>query len=168
MSVAFRIRCCLCAKNIPLAGDIVALDGEWQRRYPDMRGILACERCVIDYGWNCCTTAAGGFVDGHVAAPEGEVDVDSWSHHLGRGTHRALVQVHPQSGLLQGAKAYLRSIAARDTDSEYVGMLRTVIQEWDEQRRQQQLDQPADRAAPVGQRPDGRWPPVADGWAQSG
>lgn len=47
-----------------------------------MRGTLACERCVIDYGWNCCTTTKGGFIDGHVAAPEGEVDVDSWSHHL--------------------------------------------------------------------------------------
>ncbi|MEU8622652.1 hypothetical protein [Streptomyces sp. NPDC048623] len=135
MSVAFRIKCCLCAKNIPLAGDVIALDGEWQRRYPDMRGTLACDRCVSDYGWNCCTTAEGGFVDGHIAAPEDQVDDGSWSHHLERGTHRALVQAHPRSGLLQGAEVYLRSIAARDTDSEYVDMLRTVIQEWDEQQR---------------------------------
>ncbi|WP_333736210.1 hypothetical protein [Streptomyces sp. IBSBF 2806] len=135
MSVAFRIRCCLCAKNIPLAGDVVALDGEWRRRYPDMRGTLACERCVIDYGWNCCTTVGGGFVDGHVAAPEGQVDVDSWSHHLERGTHRALVQCHPRSGLLQGAEAYLRSVAARKgIDPEHAAMLRKAIQEWDEQR----------------------------------
>jgi hypothetical protein len=100
MSIAFRIRCCL-------------LDGEWQRRYPNMRGTPACERCVIDYGWSCCTTNEGGFVDGHVAAPEDEVDVDSWSHHLERGTHRALAQCHPRSGLLQGAEVYLRSVATR-------------------------------------------------------
>ncbi|MFE2320463.1 hypothetical protein ACFXC8_46865, partial [Streptomyces sp. NPDC059441] len=111
----------------------LALDGEWQRRYPNMRGTLACERCVIDYGWNCCTTTEGGYVNGHVAAPDGEVDVDSWSHHLERGTHRALVQCHPRSGLLQGAEAYLRSVATRKgTDPEFAAMLRTVIQEWDE------------------------------------
>ncbi|MGV9942403.1 hypothetical protein [Streptomyces sp. NPDC003401] len=95
MSVAFRISCCLCRKNIPARRDVIALAGEWQRRYPNMRGTLACERCVIDYGWNCCTTTKGGFIDGHVAAPEGEVDVDSWSHHLERGTHLALVTLYP-------------------------------------------------------------------------
>ncbi|MFI0091849.1 hypothetical protein [Streptomyces bobili] len=41
MSVAFRISCCLCRKNIPLAGDFITLDGEWQRRYPNMHGTLA-------------------------------------------------------------------------------------------------------------------------------
>ncbi|MGW1597559.1 hypothetical protein [Streptomyces sp. NPDC002343] len=51
-----------------------------------MRGTLACEWCVIDYGWNCCTTTKVGFIDGHVAAPEREVGVDSWSYHLERGT----------------------------------------------------------------------------------
>ncbi|MEV7160244.1 hypothetical protein AB0N77_37500 [Streptomyces misionensis] len=143
MSVAFRISCCLCRKNIPLAGDVIALDAEWQRRYPDMRGILACARCVSDYGWTCCTTTEGGFVDGHVAAPEDQADIDSWSHHLERGTHRALVQARPRAGLLQGAEAYLRSIAARNTDSEYVVMLRAVIQEWDEQRSTTDVPQPA-------------------------
>ncbi|MCX4658582.1 hypothetical protein OG701_04895 [Streptomyces uncialis] len=34
MSVPFRIRCCLCARNIPLAGDAHLLDAAWQRRYP--------------------------------------------------------------------------------------------------------------------------------------
>ncbi|MGM0361684.1 hypothetical protein ACNFRX_16945 [Streptomyces griseoaurantiacus] len=42
MSVAFRISCCLCRKNIPLAGNAIAR--EWQWRYPNMRGTLACER----------------------------------------------------------------------------------------------------------------------------
>lgn len=135
MSVAFRIRCCLCAKNIPLAGDVIALDGEWQRRYPNMRGTLACERCVIDYGWNCCTTAGGGFVDGHVAAPEGEVDVDSWSHHLARGTHRALVLTYPRSGLLQGAEAYVRWRAGdKHTRPEVAARLGEALAEFDAQQ----------------------------------
>ncbi|MFD9114644.1 hypothetical protein [Streptomyces bottropensis] len=134
MSVAFRISCCLCRKNIPLAGDVIALDAEWQRRYPDMHGTLACERCVIEYGWNCCTTTKGAFVDGHIAAPEDQVDVDSWSHHLERGTHRALVLAYPRSGLLQGAEPYLRWRAGhKGTAPEIAAMLRTVIQEWDEQ-----------------------------------
>ncbi|MEV7711216.1 hypothetical protein [Streptomyces sp. NPDC088270] len=62
--------------------------------HPRLRG------CVIDRGWNCCTTTRGGFVDGHVAAPEDQVDVDSWSHHLERGIHRALVNLYPRSGQL--------------------------------------------------------------------
>lgn len=144
MSVAFRIRCCLCAKNIPLATDVIALDGEWQRRYPDMHGTLACERCIGAYGWNSCTQPAGGFVDGHIAAPEGRIDIDAWCHHLNRGTHRALVTLHPLSGLLQGAEPYLRSLAARSgTNPEIAAMLRTVIQEWEEQHRHPVPSQPA-------------------------
>ncbi|MFG3042921.1 hypothetical protein ACGFYZ_39080 [Streptomyces sp. NPDC048330] len=132
MSVAFRIKCCLCAKNIPLAGDVVALDGEWQRRYPDMLGTLACERCVIERGWNCCTTTEGGFVDGHVAAPEDEVDVDSWSHQLARGTHRGLVVGYPRSGLLQGAEPYLRWCAGdRHTPPELAARLNAALAEFD-------------------------------------
>ncbi|MFI5823733.1 hypothetical protein ACIA8I_32295 [Streptomyces rishiriensis] len=135
MFVAFRFTCCLCRKNIPLARDVIALDDERQRRYPNMRGTLACERCVIDYGWNC------GFVDGHVAAPEDEVD--SWSHHLERGTHRAPMQCHPRSGLLQGAEAYLRSVATRKgADPEFAAMLRTVTQEWHEQHSATGAPQP--------------------------
>lgn len=132
MPVAFRIRCCLCAKNIPLRGDVVALDGEWQRRYPDMVGTLACERCVIDRGWNCCTADRGGFVAGHIAAPEDQVDVDSWSHHLDRGTHRALVNLYPRSGLLQGAEPYLRWLASdRYTLPEVAARLREALEEFD-------------------------------------
>ncbi|WNI27297.1 hypothetical protein [Streptomyces sp. ITFR-16] len=143
MSVAFRIRCCLCTKNIPLAGDVIALDGEWQRRYPNMRGTLACERCVIDYGWNCCTTTQGGFVDGHVAAPEGEVDVDSWSHHLERGTHRALVTLYPRSGLLQGAEPYLRSLAnRRGTLPEVAARLGAALDGFDAQHSRTGTPQP--------------------------
>jgi hypothetical protein len=132
VSVAFRIRCCLCRNNIPLAGDAIALDGEWQRRYPDMHGTLACERCVIDYGWNCCTTTGGAFVDGHIAAPEDNVDVDSWSHHLERGTHRALVQAYPRSGLLQGAEPYLRWLADhKHTRPDVAATLSEALTEWE-------------------------------------
>ncbi|MFF2852954.1 hypothetical protein ACFVT5_42730 [Streptomyces sp. NPDC058001] len=89
---AFRIRCCLCRKNIPLTGDVIALNGEWQRRYPDMLGTLACERCFIDCGWNFCTVTQGGFVAGHIAAPEDQADVDSWSGFVsGSGQRLSLV-----------------------------------------------------------------------------
>ncbi|MFD9813299.1 hypothetical protein [Streptomyces sp. NPDC059080] len=144
MSVAFRIRCCLCRKNIPLAGDAIALDGEWQRRYPDMLGTLACERCVIDRGWNCCTTTQGGFVDGHVAAPEDQVDVDSWSHHLERGIHRAMVVAYPHSGLLQGAEPYLRWLAGdRYTLPEVAARLGAALGEFDAQHSGTRTPQPA-------------------------
>ncbi|MFF1561754.1 hypothetical protein [Streptomyces sp. NPDC058279] len=130
MPTAFRITCCLYRKEIPLARDVV-LDGEWQRRYPKMRGILACERCVIDYGWNCCTKTVGGFVDGHIAAPQDQVDIDSWSHLLERGTYRALVALHPRSGLLQGAEPYLRSLASRKLSEPLAPRLRPALDEWD-------------------------------------
>ncbi|MEW1551862.1 hypothetical protein [Streptomyces tsukubensis] len=132
MSVAFRIRCCLCGRNIPLAGDAVVLDAEWQRRFPDMNGTIACETCTSRNGWNCCIGRQGAFVDGHIAAPEGIVDVDCWSHILDRGTHRAAVLCHPRSGLLQGAEPYLRSVAARrGTRPDVAAELRAVLQEWD-------------------------------------
>ncbi|MEU6053141.1 hypothetical protein ABZ829_22240 [Streptomyces xanthochromogenes] len=131
MSISFRIRCCLCAKNIPLAGDVIAVDAEWQRRYPKMRGILACERCVIDYGWNCCTKTAGGFVDGHIAAPPEQVDMDSWSHLLERGTHRALVALYPQAGLLQGAEPYVRSLASRKVSPRLAARLTEALGDFD-------------------------------------
>jgi len=144
VSVAFRIRCCLCRKNIPLAGDVIALDGEWQRRYPDMHGTLACERCVIDRGWNCCTTAHGAFVDGHIAAPEDNVDVDSWSHHLERGTHRALAVAYPRSGLLQGAEPYLRWLAHhKHTRSDVAATLREALTEWEAQPGRAETGHPA-------------------------
>ncbi|MEU6895881.1 hypothetical protein ABZ934_29790 [Streptomyces sp. NPDC046557] len=135
MPTAFRITCCLYRKKIPLARDVVALDGEWQRRYPKMRGILACERCVIDYGWNCCTKTVGGFVGGHIAAPQDQVDIDSWSHLLERGTYRALVALHPRSGLLQGAEPYLRSLASRKLSEPLAPRLRPALDEWDAAQR---------------------------------
>ncbi|GHB31054.1 hypothetical protein [Streptomyces chryseus] len=132
MSVAFRISCCLCRKNIPLTGDVFALDAEWQRRFPAMVGTLACRSCAMGTTWRC-TSRDGSFVDGHIPVADGPC-FDAWNHVSSPGTHRGMVQGHPRSGLIQGAGAYLRSVAARkDTVPEYAAMLRTVIQEWDEQ-----------------------------------
>ncbi|MFI1583792.1 ATP-binding cassette domain-containing protein [Embleya sp. NPDC020630] len=67
VSVArFRLACCLCRKPIPLSTDVYALDAEWQRRYPHMRGILACRRCALSTGWSSCEVAAGVCADGHI------------------------------------------------------------------------------------------------------
>ncbi|WP_411152622.1 hypothetical protein [Streptomyces sp. A30] len=128
MSVAFRIRCCKCGKNIPLAQDIYELDQEWQRRFPSMTGTLACPRCALHTHW-LCTNRDGSYVDGHIAAAPD--CFDAWSHVSPPGTHRARVLSSPRSGLLQGAEAYLRSAATRK--GTHAAMLRTVIQEWDEQ-----------------------------------
>ncbi|MFF1445941.1 hypothetical protein [Streptomyces sp. NPDC058295] len=58
--------------------------------------------------------------------------------------HRFAHGCHPRSGLLQGAEAYLLSVATRKgTDLEFAVMLRTVIQEWDEQHRGTGAPQPA-------------------------
>ncbi|MEU9116163.1 hypothetical protein AB0D04_31465 [Streptomyces sp. NPDC048483] len=79
-----------------------------------------------------------GFVDGHIAAAEGVVDVDFISHVLERGTHRALVVAHPRSGMLQGAEPsraepHLRWLAGhKHTLPDAAATLREVIQERDD------------------------------------
>ncbi|NEA68645.1 hypothetical protein [Streptomyces sp. SID12488] len=83
---------------------------------------------LIDYSWNSCTTTEGGFVDGHVAAPEGEVDADSLeSPPEPRHPPRA-GELYP----LQGAEPYLRSLANR---KDVVARLRTALAEWEEAQR---------------------------------
>ncbi|MYU01464.1 MULTISPECIES: hypothetical protein [unclassified Streptomyces] len=47
MPAPFRLTCCRCRRLIPLAQDIYELDGEWQRRFPDMVGTLACHDCAL-------------------------------------------------------------------------------------------------------------------------
>jgi hypothetical protein len=51
-----------------------------------------------------------------------------WSHHLNRGTHRALVR-STCSGLFEGAEPYLRSLANR---KDVVARLRTALAQWEE------------------------------------
>lgn len=62
--------------------------------------------------------------------------MDFWSHHLERGTHRALVTLYPRSGLLQGAEPYLCALASRKgTLPDVAARLRTALAEWDEAQR---------------------------------
>ncbi|MFJ8846676.1 hypothetical protein ACIRFF_27700 [Streptomyces cyaneofuscatus] len=134
MSVPFRIRYCRCGTSIPLAQDIYELDAEWQRRFPDMVGALACHPCALRTYWRCAGRD-GAYVDGHLPAGLSTRCFDSWNHVSSPGTHRRMAVSSPHSGLLQRAEAYLRSAAARKSaHPEIAAMLRTVIQEWDEQR----------------------------------
>ncbi|MFJ4710129.1 hypothetical protein ACIP6I_35590 [Streptomyces anulatus] len=136
MAVPFRIRCCRCGKNIPLAQDIYELDAEWQRRFPDMVGTLACHDCALHTYW-ICTGPDGAYVDGHIPPPRHYSNpdcLDAWNHVSAPGTHRARVVMSPRSGLLQGAEPYLRSVAAsRGTSAVLTVRLHTALQEWDEQ-----------------------------------
>ncbi|MFF7249942.1 hypothetical protein ACFZBU_39335 [Embleya sp. NPDC008237] len=128
----FRLACCLCRKPIPLSTDVYALDAEWQRRYPAMLGILACQRCALSTGWSSCKGSDGVYADGHIPAARARCDVDAWSHVLGMGTHIGMVQNHPRSALLQGAEPYLRHLAQRPRVAPAVALrLRAILDEWD-------------------------------------
>ncbi|MEU1948181.1 hypothetical protein ABZ554_38475, partial [Streptomyces sp. NPDC020125] len=97
MSAAFRIKCCRCRKNIPLAQDVYELDAEWRRRFPRMVGTLACSRCAEKTHW-CCTNPDGSYSDDIPAA--GARCFDAWSHISSSGSHQAMVLRLPRSGLL--------------------------------------------------------------------
>lgn len=128
----FRIACCLCQRPIALARSIFALDAEWQRRYADMIGTLACGECALrGHKWQCLTSN-GAYVEGHIPVrqqdgePE-QQDFDSRSHVLGSGTHVAMVLTHPHSALLQGAEEYLRWAAShRSTPPDVAARLQAL------------------------------------------
>ncbi|WP_223874705.1 hypothetical protein [Salinispora oceanensis] len=63
-----RITCCLCRKPVPRKSDVYALDLEWQRRYPQMAGILACGTCAVSstYFFRCRRTHNDAYVPGHL------------------------------------------------------------------------------------------------------
>jgi hypothetical protein len=131
VSVAFRIRCCRCLTNIPLAQDVYELDAEWRRRFPDMAGTLACHKCALRTYWSC-TNPDGSHVDGHIPADNPVECIDAWNHVSHPGTHRYWVVESPRSGLLQGAEPYLRGVAARrGTHPDVAAELRAALQEWD-------------------------------------
>lgn len=133
-AVTFHIACCKCGRPIPLSQDVYALDREWQRRFPSMRGILACQRCALGTAWRCEKPGGREYVNGHIAVPGASRmrDFDAWSHVESEGTHRAMVLTYPYAGLLQGAEAYLRSVAVRrGVDADIVRELRVVIEDWD-------------------------------------
>ncbi|WAE70644.1 hypothetical protein OUQ49_33320 (plasmid) [Streptomyces cavourensis] len=156
MSVPFRIRCCRCGKNIPLAQDIYELDAEWQRRFPDMVGTLACHDCALRTYWTC-TGPDGAYVDGHIPAPRhysAPDCFDALSHVSAPGTHRARVVMSPRSGLLQGAEAYLRSLATRrGVNPETAAEVRAALREWDEQRSCSRRSHQGPIAVPGGRPP---------------
>ncbi|MFD8622091.1 hypothetical protein [Streptomyces sp. NPDC059513] len=137
MSVPFRIRCCRCGQNIRLAQDIYELDAEWQRRFPDMVGTLACHDCALRTYW-ICTGPDGAYVDGQIPAPRhysAPDCFDALSNVSAPGTARARVAMSPRSGLLQGAEAYLRSLATRrGVNLETAAEVRAALREWDDQR----------------------------------
>ncbi|MGW4234946.1 hypothetical protein ACWEF9_37730 [Streptomyces sp. NPDC004980] len=126
MLAPFRLTCCLCRS--PLTQGIYELDAEWQRRFPDIVGTLACHDCALRTDWTC--TRNGLYVEGHIPAgiPVPCIDASSPC------THRSRVLASPHSGLLQGAEPYLRSVAARRGTSPVLAYrLRTVLQEWEEE-----------------------------------
>jgi hypothetical protein len=129
-----RIACCLCRKPMPQAKDVYALDEEWQRRFPDMIGTLACEKCAVHTNLWSCRKPDGAFVNGHrrSASQTGNHDFDSWSHFQGHATHAAMVISHPWSGLQQGAEDYLRSTARRPGVSpRVVQRIQDALDRWD-------------------------------------
>lgn len=67
----FRLACCMCREPVPYHSDVYALDAEWQRRYPTMVGVLACQRCALDTNWSCRQRDGLTYVDGHIPAPHG-------------------------------------------------------------------------------------------------
>ncbi|MFE5118306.1 hypothetical protein [Streptomyces sp. NPDC056669] len=130
MSAAFRIKCCRCRKNLPLAQDVYELDAEWRRRFPRMVGTLACSRCAEKTHW-CCTNPDGSYSDDIPAA--GARCFDAWSHISYSGSHQVMVLRLPRSGLLQGAEPYVRTVAARK--GALAATVREALQEWDDKRR---------------------------------
>lgn len=134
MSVAFRISCCLCRKNIPLTGDVFALDAERQRRFPNMVGALACRNFALGTTWRC-TSCDDSFADGHIPLAD-RPRFGAWNHLSYPGTHRGMVQEHPRSGLLQGADPYLRWYTGhKDSDPHIAAGVRAALDEWDTAQR---------------------------------
>lgn len=137
MPAPFRLSCCLCRRPIPLSSDVYALDAEWQRRFPDMAGVLACGRCAAGptYFWRC-TTSSGEYVAGHraVADADEHEDFDSWCHVEAFGTHKALVLSYPESAVRQGAEQWLRQVLQRPRlDRDVVERIRQALADRDAQ-----------------------------------
>lgn len=140
MASSYSLLCCLCRRPIGKRADVYALDGEWQRRYPEMVGSLACQRCALfKHTWKCYG-AGGKYVDGHIGIanqPRSEnrhsADLDSWDHIEEEGAHAAMILLHPRSGLLQGAKERVRATAtSKRGDQELIAKAREALQEWHE------------------------------------
>ena len=124
-----QLACCLCRRTIPPAQEVFALDAEWQRRFPSMVGVLACEECVLEADWKC-HDETGDYVPGHIPATghgSGDQDFDSWSHLPGQGSQAVMVQRFPAPALKQGAEGHPRRVAARDSRSIVLAEQRTEL-----------------------------------------
>ncbi|MEV6925573.1 hypothetical protein AB0M46_13885 [Dactylosporangium sp. NPDC051485] len=130
-----RLTCCLCRKPIAYRTDIYALDAEWQRRYPQMVGTLACVTCAVhgkQYYFRC-ERPDGTFIDGHQPAADqsDDQDFDSWSHIAAFGTQTALVYSHPWSAVQQGAEDWLRHAVQRpQLNNEVRAQIQDALDRW--------------------------------------
>jgi hypothetical protein len=124
-----QVVCCLCRRPIPPEQDVFATDAEWQRRFPAMVGVLACEECVLEAEWKC-QDEVGEFVPGHIPATghgAGDQDIDSWSHLPAQGSQATMVQHFPHEATDQGAESRPRQVAARKTTSIVLAEQRTEL-----------------------------------------
>lgn len=126
------LACCLCARRLPARRDVYVLDGEWARRYPQMRGRIACERCALrDHYWEC--DASGAYPPGHVAATAGRPDHDSWCHMLAHGTLKGVTLGYPEWAVEQGGGEYVRWLVRRrggGNAADAAAALRALEGEW--------------------------------------
>lgn len=103
-----RLVCCMCSKPIAQRADVYPLDDEWARRYPGLRGRIACHRCALrDHHWEC-ELPGGGFVPGHIPVGGDGADIDSWSHVGPSCTQVAAVLLDLDSAMIQGGADYVR------------------------------------------------------------
>lgn len=124
------IACCLCGRRA--AREVVPLDDEWARRYPNMRGRLACFNCAVRDNYFECLGRGGAYQAGHIA-PQRDVppECDSWWHGGPVHTLAAAVIRYPREALAQGAGEYMRWAATvrRGTAPEVRAQLAAVIAE---------------------------------------
>lgn len=129
-----RLTCCLCRKPIAYRTDVYALDAEWQRRYPQMVGTLACVNCAVgdkQYYFRC-EQPDGTYVDGHLPPADGDDEhFDAWSHVAAFGTQTALVYSHPWSAVQQGAEDWLRHAVQRpQLNNEVRAGIQDALDRW--------------------------------------
>ncbi|GAB3274714.1 hypothetical protein [Kineosporia babensis] len=124
-----RVTCCLCRRLIPPAQEVFALDPEWQRRFPAMVGVLACEECVLETEWQC-QDETGEYVAGHIPArdlPAQAQDVDSWSHLPAQGSQTAMLQQHmnpdPQPTTAVPSKLVTTRVGLTEQRTELMGLI---------------------------------------------
>jgi len=119
----FRLTCCPCRRPIPRGADAYAFDAEWSRRFPKMKGTLACELCATErHQWECGLhrhwKGMHPCVDGHC-------------HIEDEKSQRAMVLLFPESANRQGADAYLAWWVARfgGNGSELATNVRAAVAE---------------------------------------